>query len=522
MAYRDIGKLGERDFSVWCTACGFSANSSSEEDKNGWDFVVETPGVEQIGEDGLIDESPFECKVQIKSTDKRDGYVDIALDKLWRLAVDLYPAFIIFIEYDGCIEAQRVYVKHVDQELIRRVLQKIHEAEQSQKPSRYNRRTIRVRYSSLTPIEKPYGESLGNALIQYAPKGMAHYASEKRRFNKDVGREEGGFSLHVTVEGQDNIERMIENSVGITTSFQVARVIGTQVRFGIKKKQPDIDHEGGLLRIESNHFVSATLVLRVAKYSPELRFAVTCHSSPFNSLAPAHLHLIRVYNEFIDLRVYPGTDIIRSFISHDGQQELDLSVLRDRLTVISHLAKGKTLLAELILHDGEKVGFSFGANPLTDIDVSEIDRQLEIVNASLATARQCGWTTSVKASLPDLYSQMEPIILLHDLLSGIEHLMISEFDVAEDIPAGQQVTAIYILSARIGDLQAHALLTFQGPCLRLSAHKYRIEAAPSIERLLVHEASALLDHADVIDIVDSLIASSPDSLFVGLNIVPGQ
>jgi hypothetical protein len=96
MASRDIGNMGERHFSAWCSSCGLSANRS-EEDKNGWDFVLETPGVEQIGGDGQIDEPPFECKVQIKSTDKQDRHEDIVLDKLWRLVVYPYPAFIIFI-----------------------------------------------------------------------------------------------------------------------------------------------------------------------------------------------------------------------------------------------------------------------------------------------------------------------------------------------------------------------------------------------------------------------------------------
>jgi hypothetical protein len=521
MTSRDIGNMGERHFSAWCSACGLSANRS-EEDKTGWDFVLETPGVEHIGEDGPIDEPPFECKVQIKATDKQERHEDIILDKLWRLAVDPYPAFIIFIEYDGLSDAQRVYVKHVDQELIRRVLKKIHKIEQSDKDNRYNHRTIRVGYSDLDLLPKPHGESLRNALLHHVPDGLTSYVMEKAKFKKIVGREEGGFSLHVTVEGQENIERMIEQSVGITTSFEVTKVIGEQVRFGIKKKRPDIDAEGGLLSIQSDHKIQATLALRVDKYSPFFCFPVACKPSPFNSVTPPKMHLIRIYNSFIDLRMYPGANLAKVFITYDGQQESELSILKDQLSVISHLAKGKTLLAELRLEDGSKIEFDFGADPSSDIDSAAIDQQLDLVCMALETVRKSEWSSSVKASLPDLISQSESILTLHDLFSGRDFLMIGEFNVATVISPGQEVTAIYMLSPRIGSLQLHALLTFSGACQKVSMQKYRIEAAPVIERLLIHEASSPIGQADIVDIVNTLVASRPDATYIGLNVGDGE
>jgi hypothetical protein len=521
MTSRDIGNMGERHFSAWCSSCGLSANRS-EEDKNGWDYVLETPGVEQIGEHDQIDEPPFECKVQIKSTDKQDRHEDIVLDKLWRLVVDPYPGFIVFIEYDGHSEAERVFVKHVDEELIRRVLKRIHEIEQSDKDNRYNHRTIRVSYSDLDLLPKPHGESLRSALMQHVPRGLTSYVVEKTKFVKTVGREEGGFSLHVTVEGQENIERMIEQSVGITTSYEVAKVIGGQVRFGIKKKRPDIDAEGGLLSIQSDHKIEATLALRVDKYSPFFCFPVVCRPSPFNSVAPPKMHLIRIYNSFIDLRMYPGANLTKVFISYDGQQESELSTLKDQLSVISNLAKGRTLLAELRLQDSSKIEFEFGADALTDIDVSAIDQQLELVAISFETVGKCQWSSSVKASLPDLISQAESILTLHDLLSGCDFLMTSEFEVATAISPDEEVTAIYMLSPRIGSLQLHALLTFSGTCEQISMQRYRLEASPTIEKLMVHEASSPIEQADIIEIVNSLVATRPDATYIGLNVDHGD
>lgn len=519
MPSRDIGKMGERHFSAWCSSCGLSANPS-EEDKNGWDFVVETPGVEQIGKDGLIDEPPFECKIQIKSTDKQDKHEDIVLDKLWRLAVDPYPAYIVFIEYDGLPEAQRVYVKHVDQLLIRRVLKRIHEIEQSDKDNRYNHRTIRIGYADLDEIERPYGESLKSSLLRHVSEGISEYVLQKTSYNKTAGREEGGFTLHVTVEGQENIERMIEQSVGIITSYEVTKVIGEQIRFGIKKRCPDIDAKGGLLSIDSDQIITAILKLRVDKYSPVFQFPVTCRPSPFNSDAPAHLHLIRIHNSFIDLRMYPGANLTKVFITYDGQLENELTVFRDQLSVISSLAKGKSLLADLVLQDGSNIEFDFSADPCKDLDVAAIDQQLELVSISLETARKSNWTSSIKTSLPDLYCHFESISLLHDLLAGRDFLMTGEFEVADDIAPTQEVIAIHVLSAKIGSLQLHALLTFRGMCEPVSLRRYRLEASPVIERLLVHEASSPIDQADIVEIVNNLIASQPDATYIGVNVDP--
>lgn len=519
MTTRDIGNMGERHFSAWCSSCGLSANRS-EEDKTGWDFVVETPGADRIGERGLIDEPPFECKVQIKATDAQDRHESIVLDKLWRLAVDPYPAFLIFIEYDKSSEAARVFIKHIDQELIRRVLKRIHEIEQSDKDNKYNQRTMRVRYDDIEPLARPYGETLADALIQHIPRGLASYVHEKREFAKTAGREEGGFTLHVTVSGEENIERMIEQSVGITTSYEITKVIGQQVRFGIKKKNPEFQHEGGLLEINSNHQFETFLRLQEDRFSPKHKFPVSCKFSPFNSVAPSRLHLIRIYNEFIELRVYPGANRMRVFFSYDAQQQSELSTFYDQLMVLSALSKGKSLIAMLDLPDGDVFEFDLSVDVIPELDTSSIDEQKLIVSAALDVTRLCKCYGEIHATMPNLIENAHSIFLLKDLLSGRDYIMSGEFETESEIPPGQEVTALYMLSLNIGRLGIHALLEFTGPCHEVGAHHYRIEGSPVIAKLVTRDESDNLTKEEIGEIANSVIALNPGSVYIGLNVEP--
>jgi len=519
MTTRDIGRMGERLFAAWCSSCGLSANKS-EEDKTGWDFVVETPGADLIGGRGSIDEPPFECKIQIKATDAQHRHESIVLDKLWRLAVDPYPAFLIFIEYANGSEAAEVLIKHIDQELIRSVLRRIHKIEQSDKDNKYNQRTMRVRYEDIEPLERPYGKTLAEALFQFIPRGLASYVHEKREFAKTVGREEGGFALHVTVSGEENIERMIEQSVGITTSYEITKVIGQQVRFGIKKKNPDFQCEGGLLEIHSSNQFETNLSLQEDRFSPKHKFAVTCRFSPFNSVAPSRLHLIRIYNEFIELRVYPGANRIRVFFSYDAQQQSELSAYYDQLMVLSALANGKSLIAKLDLPNGEAFDFDLSVGTVPDLDPSLIEEHKLLVSAALDVTRLCKWHGSICTAMPNLIENAGSIFLLKDLLSGRDYVMSGEFETEDEVSPGQEVIALYMLSLTIGKLRIHALLEFRGPCLELSMHHYRIEGSPAIAKLVTCDEADDLTSDEISEIANSFVRLSPDSTYIGLNVEP--
>ena len=69
----NLGKHGQSFFSGLCDEEGLTVNQSLEEDKYGWDHFVEFPRektsilpIDQMP-------SPIECKIQVKSTRKKEG-----------------------------------------------------------------------------------------------------------------------------------------------------------------------------------------------------------------------------------------------------------------------------------------------------------------------------------------------------------------------------------------------------------------------------------------------------------------
>jgi hypothetical protein len=69
---RDLGRMGESAFSLWCSSAGLTANRS-DVDKEGWDFLVEFQN--NKAENPLlsdIHEAAYTSKVQVKASDSRD------------------------------------------------------------------------------------------------------------------------------------------------------------------------------------------------------------------------------------------------------------------------------------------------------------------------------------------------------------------------------------------------------------------------------------------------------------------
>ncbi|MDT3297499.1 hypothetical protein Q4Q57_20495, partial [Shewanella sp. SP2S2-6] len=124
----NIGNLGETKLTEWCDAARLTSNESLHEDKMGWDHLIEFP---YLKSDKPKDKQPkpIECKVQVKSTFREDGGVQIKLSALKRLVDYTSPAFILFYEFKGkeAPTLDNSYLVHVDKNIISRVLKRIRE-----------------------------------------------------------------------------------------------------------------------------------------------------------------------------------------------------------------------------------------------------------------------------------------------------------------------------------------------------------------------------------------------------------
>jgi len=79
----DLGPTGEDFFSTLCSSVGLVANPSIK-DKFGWDFIVQTDLPSSTEAPSDSDGLPFECKVQVKSTNERRGKWQIKVSNMKR------------------------------------------------------------------------------------------------------------------------------------------------------------------------------------------------------------------------------------------------------------------------------------------------------------------------------------------------------------------------------------------------------------------------------------------------------
>ena len=91
----EIGVLGEQVFSVWCTSASLNSNRSLEEDRTGWDHQIEFPYLKTVLPRDK-QPSPIQCRVQVKSTQRKDRSWSIKATVLKSLIDYSYPAFFLF------------------------------------------------------------------------------------------------------------------------------------------------------------------------------------------------------------------------------------------------------------------------------------------------------------------------------------------------------------------------------------------------------------------------------------------
>lgn len=354
---RDLGVMGESTFILWCAEVGLIPNGSKI-DKTGWDFYVEFP-FNTSTDPAEIHKSAFECKIQVKATDNNERKLSITLSNLRRLITAQMPAFFVFIEFDGASTAQRGFIVHVDNELISKVLKRLHELEQSDKNNSFNKRTMTIHYNESHLIENLNGNCLKKALLNHIGDDMAEYVANKKSHLESTGFEDGFAHLTFITEGEDNLKKLIDVSIGIEEEVDISHFKVTKTRFGIASKAPFINNEVGMFQMPNITPLSKGVVrFKEDKLSAGISFNSKLYSSPFNVMVADELKKIRIEGEFFDLKINPFTGAASYSFFFGGGVRLEVSQFRDAIKLLSLLrSPGKNLYAEFIFEEFPKFDF---------------------------------------------------------------------------------------------------------------------------------------------------------------------
>ncbi|MYN10188.1 hypothetical protein [Pseudoduganella aquatica] len=467
-------------------------------DKTGWDFLVEfdfAPGAKDSP--SAIHEAAFECKVQVKSTDKRSRKSAITLTNWRRLVTAPIPAFFVFIEFDDKETPQRVFVKHVDQHLSTQALKRIHEAEVSGSDHRPHKQTMTVTYDQADMLPDISGAALATALLGHIGYSMAEYSARKRAHLEETGFEDGFATVSITIEGDENIARFINATLGMDAgAVDVIDFRATHKRFGKSAPEPYIEEPTGkieLINVEPS--LRGIMTAKTDNLGGGFSFPVDFFNS---TIRPRKS---RFKGEFFELLALPDSREF-TFNINFGVQEFGLAALRKALKFVELLCSTNKLFFEFVATDNTKYAFA-APSPGHDFDFQE---ELEAVEAALRLLTQWDVFEEVSVSLPELSRHALPIVQFEKFIDENNRAMRLDMEAFDPpLPLEKEFACLNKGYAKIGPVMICALVTLIGkPLPSDSGGLTLFPAKKTLERVVTRAPNRKIDLQDLIKVVDDI------------------
>lgn len=442
---RDLGRLGESTFSVWCSQVGLVANPSII-DKTGWDFYVQFPITDDLSVSKLH-KPAFECRVQVKATDNRDRKWQITLSNLRQMATASMPTFYCFLEFDNKNEVQRAFLLHVDSNRIYSILKKIHEIEQSDKDNNLNKRKMTIHYGMEDQIKVLDGENLKNLLLSFIGDDYPKYLQDKNNFLKNCGFSDGHGILKFSVIGENGIQQMVDVSLGITEEIEVKNVVSREQRFGIPVKNPHFELSEAKLKISKIQSKKGKIRFKDSRFSIGWSFPIDFYLAPFSFGDYREFSKFRVIGSFFDIVCEPYKNQ-GVYHFHFDDQKFEVKEFQAAIqSIILMTSEGESIIVEIELDNYPVLDFQLKTQKIDhDLDYAfELFKKVENICIDMNLGNE------VLFSLQDLYENDRRIKQLHDFLKYTDDVLCSARFTLEEVQMKHETTAsIFAFDCRLG------------------------------------------------------------------------
>jgi len=499
---RDLGLMGESTFTLWCADAGLIPNGS-QIDKTGWDFFVEFPLSSDVSTHE-IHKAAFECKVQVKATDQNKGKLSITLSNLRRLITAQMPAFFVFIEFNGEDAAQRAFVVHIDNDLITKVLKRLHQLEQSDENNNFNKRTMTIHYDDSHLVAKLNGEGLKQSLLTHIGNNIAEYIAIKKAHLESTGYEDGFGQITFNTEGEDNLKALIDVSLGIEKQVDISKFKGVDTRFGILSKNPIVDVEGGKLEMPGlKPTADGKIRFREDTFSPRLSFDARLYNSPFNAMVPNKLVKMRVEGDFFDFEFNPYTGSANYSFSFGEGIRLEIKQFRDAIKLLHLLeTSGKKIFAELIFDGLPKLEFKVGCSE-QEFDFSN---ELQALNSAVTLISKFDATDTVDISFEEISRHKTQICQMHEALKSSPNLFKVEFGVdGEGYDPNNQSACIFLVTTPIGSHIFGVILVLTGNVEEIDSNRFRLVTSDVVvEKRIVSEKDEVIQNEALVTAIEKV------------------
>ncbi|MHA3061040.1 DUF4365 domain-containing protein [Acinetobacter sp. ANC 4636] len=475
---RDLGQLGESTFAMWCAQVGLIANGSAI-DKTGWDYYVEFPISSSITTNELH-KSAFECKVQVKATDKQDRKLPITISNLRRMATAQMPTFYVFLEFGGKNEVQNAFILHIDNDLIFKILKKIHEIEQSEseKDKNLNKRKMTLFYNEQHKLEKLDGDNLKKTILKYIGKNYSEYIFNKNKYLQNCGFEDGSITMKFSIEGEDGIQKIIDVSLGLEKEFNAKNLISIEKRFGIPDKKSQVELPYAKLSLDMLPPKRGKIRFKEDNLSSGLAFDINFYNSPLSFNEFRKFSKFRVVNDLFDIIFQPYVGKANyNFNLGDKNRRFELKILKDAINLISMMSRdNQKIIIELEVENLNTLAFDFKSEYVKrDLEVFD-----ELLSKALQICFQAKIYEEITISIQELYSYKQEIEQFHTLITKSDQCnFMAEFELKKRLTFNK-AAFIAVITCRLGSHTLGMIYTIFGEIKGTSKYKFRIESVESV------------------------------------------
>ncbi|EIY2513266.1 DUF4365 domain-containing protein [Pseudomonas aeruginosa] len=358
---RDLGKAGESKFVSWCSDVGITINKA-EEDKHGWDFILEIPVNRATGSAFDLHKSNMICKVQVKATEGRKLSKSVELSNLHALATDPLPVFYLFLHFDKDATPVAAYLLHLDESIIKRTLKLAREHIFAGEGDRLHKKSLTLRYDESHRLSEPSGLGLLKYIEDNHYSRWRGYLGEKQETLHSAGFEDGGGDICFTIKGAEQRENFILGSLGYANKIAVSDFSFWYKRFGIKDPKPAVAMANAVMTMTRADFIQ-TRVMITSPTIETLVLPAKVYLSPFiNSLDRA---IFRVSTEFVDIHANAGTGKIKVTPAFVDDKAYSLNLLRKALIFFEKIIASRHDVSVFFEHQGNFLRiFNAYTNPL--------------------------------------------------------------------------------------------------------------------------------------------------------------
>lgn len=476
---KKIGRLGESIFSSWCAAAELTSNRSLEEDRTGWDHLVEFPYIKtDLPRDKQL--SPIECRIQVKSTQRRDRKWSIKASVLKRLIDYSYPSFFLFLEFTSGSEpvVENAFLVHVDKSLIERTLKAIRRNDIQKLPNALYDLKISVNYNKKHLLTANTGIAFRDAVLSYVKDGdVARYQKDKRNLVETIGYEENCFSLKFDASTEEIEKHLLARAIGEEGQpITVRNSVLFDNRFNLKNGSVEIERSTEA-KVTIGVTVRDTCQIRIkeSELSPSINFkGEFVSSADIYNIGKSKL-FFRTSLFSLELGNVDNRGNINSKCHFTLERRVPLDDIIKMFRLFHQEYVGKDLIFEVeLMNENRVLTFKLGVK-------HEFQDARDLADHLLVLKNFFGIDSCYLTTVDEMLQQRNRIQVLTDVLQNrVDGFKISFTEEDEELP--EKIKTPFTTGVKIGGVIFGAVTLFH--CTQVESNNYQVTRAQVLQPLV--------------------------------------